>query len=404
MKPIYIALALVSASLPAYAQEKSGENWGKNLITFTHGLPQVQAFKERLSAANYDRTAKSALLYNPTASFDVVSDDTTNFQVGINQTLDLFGKRQMRRKFGTAQARLAEQSFEVAYQDYLADVLVGLSEYEAARRQLVLAEKHASNLQALADLTKKRLANGDLGNADGTLATLALSSAYPTIAEERTKSIEAQARLKTLLGNSFADFTTLPNRVIWRDSGSIDTDSLLAGSPRVREAYERYQVARAAIGIAKKNRNADPTVGVVAGRDGGAALVGVNVSVPLNISKSFKASEQATSRRSLAAEMDYRQIQQAIGAELEGTLLAWRENTRQLDLYDNLTGAAPEEGLKILKARWEMGDMSTAEFLLALDRWRESVAAGIKLRALQRRSLVTWLRTSGQVKDWLGRH
>ncbi len=48
--------------------------------------------------------------------------------------------------------------------------------------------------------------------------------------------------------------------------------------------------------------------------------------------------------------------------------------------------------------------MSTAEFLLALDRWRESIAAGIKLQALQRLSLITWLRTSGQVKDWLSRH
>lgn len=403
MKPIYVALALVSASLPAYAQDKSSD-WGRNLLTFTRGLPQVQASRERLAAANYDRAALSARLYNPTASFDVVNDDTTNFQVGLNQTLDIFGKRQVRRKLGAAQVRLAEKSFEVAFEGYLADVLVALSEHDAAKRQLVLAEKHASNLQALADLTKKRLESGDLGTADGTLATLALSSAYPTIAEERTRSIVAQARLKALLGAGFGEFTEFPFRAIWRDSGSIDTDSLIVENPKALEAFERYQVAKAAIGVAKKERKADPTVGVVAGRDGGAALIGVNVSLPLNISNSFKASEQATSRRSLAAELDYRQIEQAVRADLEGALLAWRSNTKQLDLYDNLTGAAPEEGLLLLKARWEMGDMSTADFLLALDSWRESVAAGIKLQALQRHSLVTWLRTSGQVKDWLGRH
>ncbi len=352
MKTIYIALALVSVSLPTYAQDASNKDWGQNLLSFTRELPQVQSFNERLSAAYYDRTVQSAVLYNPTVSLGVANDETTNFQIGISQTLDLSGKRQVRRKFGAAQARLAEYSHEVALESYLADVLIGLSEYDAAKQQLVLAEKHASSLRTLSDLTKKRLENGDLGKADGVLVTLALSSAYPAIAENRTNSIETEARLKALLGSDFAKFTRLPDREIWRDSGAIDTDSLVLEVPKVREAYERLQVAKASTGIARKNRKADPTVGVVAGREQGAALVGVNVSLPLNISKSFKASEQAANKRSLAAELNYRQIEQAMRAELEGTLLAWRESTNQLDLYNKFTGSAPTDGLEILKNRW----------------------------------------------------
>ncbi len=403
MKTILIVLAFASTPFPVLAQETSTSMWGKNLLAHVHQMPQIEAARERMNAEAFNRDALRAPLYNPSISAQLENDDTTNFQFGINQTLDLSGKRKTRQQLGTAQYKLAGFSFDVELQSYLGNVLTALAGFEAAARQKDLALAHSENLKTLSILTKRRLENGDLGSVDGALANYALSAALPELADAENAYITAEATLKTLLGDQYRRFVILPGDASWRDSGLVDTKSLVEENPRVVQALQQFQVAKAEVNVAKRNRRADPTVGVIAGRDEGASLVGLNVSVPLNIRNSYKAPVKANARKANAAEFNYQQVQRSTLAELEGALATWRANSAQLTRYKRLISSQENEGLSLLKAQWAAGDLSTADYVQALSRWQESVAAGIQLQRMQRQSLIAWLSSSGQITDWLSR-
>ena len=403
MKSIVFALALASAPFSVVAQETSSNHWGRSLLAYVRQMPRIEAARERMNAEAYNRDALSAALYNPNASANIENDDTTNYQFGISQTLDLSGKRKTRRKLGNAQYKLAGLSFEVELQTYLSNVLTALAEFDAAKGQKELALKHLENLQTLSALTERRLKTGDLGSVDGALATYALSATLPDLAETENRFFAAEAGLRSLLGNGYKRFLTLPSDPNWRDSGNVDTQSLVEKNPLVIQVFQRVQVAKAEIDVAKRDRKADPTVGVVAGRDEGASLIGLNVSIPLNFRNTYKAPVKASTRRANAAELDYQQTQISVLADLDRALNAWRANTNQLSRYDDLIADQQSEGLSFLEARWTSGDLNTADYLQALGRWRESVSAGIRLERMQRQSLITWLGTSGQITDWLTR-
>lgn len=404
MKSVLIALALVSAPFPVNAQENPSIAWGKNLLSHVHQMPQIEAARERMNASAFNRDALNAPLYNPTASARVENDDTTNFQFGISQTLDLSGKRKTRRRLGNAQYQHARLSFEIELQSYLNDVLNALVTYGAAEEQMLLARKHSVNLETLSELTTQRLENGDLGTVDGALANYAVSAALPSLANTENEYIAAQTALKTLLGPDYRQFVVLPSDGNWRDSGVMDINVLAENNPQVIQALQRFQVKKAEVDVATRNRRADPTIGVVAGRDEGASLVGINISLPLNIRNTYKAPIKANIRKATAAEFDYQQVQRSIHADLERAIAVWRANSAQLSRYEELTVSQNDNGLSLLKTQWTIGDLSTADYVQALERWRESASAGIRLKRMQRLSLIAWLSTSGQVTNWLSRH
>ena len=167
--------------------------------------------------------------------------------------------------------------------------------------------------------------------------------------------------------------------------------------PAVLAARYEWDVLQQAAELARRETKADPTLGVNAGRTDEDAVLAVTFSIPLNVRNNFSAEARAASQEALSAEARYRATRRRQQRAIEASTDALAEFQQGYERWQSLMQGRGERSENLLEKQWRSGDMSTTEYLLALQQRTEGLVAGIELRVQFQLARLDQLLQAGQI-------
>ncbi|MDX1805242.1 MAG: TolC family protein, partial [Alcanivorax sp.] len=240
---------------------------------------------------------------------------------------------------------------------------------------------------------------GDLGQVDAQLAYLSLARAQQQLADAEAAATAAVTRLRQVLAvaqpgrplPAVENWQTEPARVASRLSQNYD----------LQLAELQLEQARRGVDLADRQRNSDPTLGVSIGKEGDSDRWGLALSVPLKFFNTGKPGYRAAlaDRDRYQALLD--NARNSADARLDGARQSYLQRRHRWQTWQRLTGDSLAASDDLLERVWRQGELTTQDYLQALNQRLETRLSGIALRDAMQQAWVQWLYQSAQLDDWL---
>ena len=162
-------------------------------------------------------------------------------------------------------------------------------------------------------------------------------------------------------------------------------------------AKARWQVLKQQAAIAQLEKRADPTFGLSAGKSGGDDVVALSFSMPLNINNDYSDQARAANQEAAAAEAIYRGVIRKQEFSLQASQAVFLEYQKKYQRWLDVMQGRAERTSRLLAAQWQSGDISTSDYLLALQQRSEGLQAGIELRSVFQQAKIDWLLQTGDI-------
>ena len=405
-----LAIASVMAVFvpTAQAQQSSGNNmhWLRQQIEV---LPEIHAAQQKRDASLSQADSYSRALYNPELGTGYEREgEQDNYQVSISQKIDWWdqkGSREQQAQFLRIQA---EQDYRFNYQTILKNALLAFVNWQAAKQRYELALDQEQQLDQLIKLVKSRSANGDLGQIDVELTLLSLSQTLADTAQAVAAYHSAENRVRQWMPN-WQPTTPVLNAAFWSNTQQfLTTDTsnpqqsdkeLLQALPELRIAKAEWKIQQAQAETVRRGNKAEPTIGITAGQNGNTDVVGLNLSIPLNIRNNYSAETRSAERMALETEARFRAQYRKLRFDLKGAFGAWQSYNLQFTQWQSLVKGRIESSGDLLEKQWRSGDLSTTNYLIALNQRAESLLSGIELEKQTRIALKNLMLQSGRLID-----
>lgn len=369
--------------------------------------PAIQAAKSNVTASRYRQIASGQPLYNPvlTAEKQNALENTTS--AGINQTIDWVNKRHAREQVGIANALVAEAQYAALRQHIAAAILSALGKLQAQQNAVLLAKSRCDLLKQFVNLNEKRYQNGDIARVDLDLAQLALSEALAQQADAEINANQALQVLRATTGLNRTNWPHLPSNLPTLSANSGLSNNRMSKLPSILILSQQYQVARAAIKVAERERYPDPTFGI----EGGLAtsdserknLVGVTLGIPLYIRNPYRAEVHAANHDAMEAESKRIDMVRQVKAEITSSAERYRILSSAFQQWQDISAKPLSDGLTLIKRLWQAGEINTIDYLVQLKQRIDSQIAGVQLKEQAWEAWSEWLKASGQTESWLNR-
>lgn len=364
--------------------------------------PRVQAALAELEAARARERGAGRALYNPTLGAEYEDGEVRRQSVGINQRIDLGGKRDARQRVASSETESAVESLALIRQQVLADLFNALGMAAVAAEQLQIADERKALIERLRTLANERRKAGDLSQIELELARLAYAEAALLRSQAATQQVTAQQALARVAGADLAAYPPLPTSYTSVSLSESSVNAILTDLPSVRAAQARVAAAQASVDLRRRERRPDPTIGLFAGREGDDDLIGIRFSIPLPVRNSFRAEVDAASADLEALDQsvanDYRQLRAALVAaqqRYELARTAWEE-------WQRMGAGSLTSQTDMLERLWRAGELNTTDYLVQLQQTLDTRMAASEQRGVVWEAWITWLAVSGQVDTWSG--
>lgn len=405
-----IALAIVPFA-PAFAQARPASaplEMRQALQMAWQQHPTYRATEAQLAAASARRDAAARPFYNPQLdlSYDKAGPERTA-TTGMSLTLDVHGKRNARRSAAEAQVEAATADARLRRRNFVRQWINGWSDLQTATVRTRIGDHRLALMKRFSELAQKQFAVGDISGLERDLALLARD--------------EAQAQQSTLLieqADIQARFTAVGGTASTGGSASLTraVDSLPPVQASEGEGVERlpdWQVAQATIqaaerevAVARRNRMADPTLGLRGGHKVIGNLtdnvVGVSVSIPLFVRNSYRAEVVAAQAESDAATANAQRVRLELEADRTRAIASYAATQAAWQQWRASRGTDTDRRTALLERMWREGELSTADYLQQLKQTLDTQLAGAELEARLWRTGTDYLAATGQLEAWLG--
>jgi len=360
--------------------------------------PDIIAAKEEMNAVFSNAEGNKQPLYNPELETGYEREgDANNYSIGINQTIDWWDKRETKEQQANFSLTQASKHFDFLVQEKTAQALQALVTWQAAKKQAVIAQEQEKQLETLLDIVKDRQKAGDLGQVDAELAFLSLSQMLNVTAKAQVQLKQAEAKTKELLRDWTPDKEVIPAQGLTITNYQL-SPQWFEQHPLVLAAKAQWQITKSEAQLALLETKADPTLGINAGKNVQENVLGVTFSMPLNIRNNYSAQARAANQQAIAAEANFRSVmrkQQFAIQSSTDTLITYQKNYQR---WQQLMAGRGKRSGDLLQKQWQSGDVSTTEYLLALQQRAEGLNAGIELQSQFQLSQIDWLLQVGQIK------
>lgn len=392
---ILLCLVSIATSNAAVAKENNVNiSW---LAAQIKKHPQVKAAKEELNAELYTADSLEKALYNPELSSEFGKEGSEKtYTLGINQTLDFTKKRETRKQQAVFARINAQRNYELLFQEKMAQALNALVTWEASLKRSQLVSQQEKQIENLLEIVKQRINSGDLGELDAELTYLSLSQLFGEVARVQAQLRRAEADLNELLPD-------WQNNKIDIDENNWDIkalqkyDYLIDQHPLVQATKAQWDVAILSAEVAKKEKKADPTVGLEAGKLGSEDVLSLTFSMPLNIRNNFSSQYKAANQQASAAESSYLAVVRKQKYAIEASKLALNEYRSRYKKWQALMQGRGKNSESLLHKQWNVGDISTTQYLLTLQQRTEGLLAGIGLEQEYKFALIQLLLDTAQL-------
>jgi len=410
-------LALASAfavglvfSTPVWAESDSARSVSAQefIETVLADHPAIRSAEAEVRAARARARGQAQPLYNPEIEFGYEDGLDETKEVGLSQTIDLYGKREARASVANAEVAATEMRLAITRKALIADLLVAVSNFRAKDAVLQVSQSRVDLNREFLALAEKRSRAGDLPKAELLTAKLAFAEAMAEASAARLDFAEAIESLVAVTGN------LLPPASLLQGAPPLPPDKIEEGIvdalPELQLARAETDTARARIHVAKRNRVPDPTLGLSVGEQSAIApngmresttLFGVRLSIPIPIRNTYRAEVDAAGADLIASEQSYSDLRRKVDARLRARLRryqaafdAWRDWQEQ--------GAEPlEEQRSLLQKLWNAGEINAVDYIIQLNQTFATESAEIVLRNRLWTTWFEWLDASASISEWL---
>lgn len=395
-----VSTARAASALPADLPCAVRSAWSQH--------PAFTATESTLAAARARAEAASNPLYNPELEFahDRDGEERTT-TAGLSLTLDLSGKRAAREAVGTAELSLAEAEAALRRSGFAQQWLLAAVARRAALARVALGEQRLALMQRFADLAERQLQAGDIAPLERDLALLARNQAEAEMASLLGDLAVAEESFRAAGGDPATVATTdhcpaAPELPEWQDRQRFDPLS----TPEGRVAVASAAAAEGRVRLADRERRADPTLSVSAGRlEVGSSddnVLGVAISVPLQFRNPYRAEVVAAQADADAAQAEQKRIELELGARAERAIRTSMTMDQAWSRWSKGPGPQLNQRAELLERLWRAGEVSTADYLTQLNQSLDTAFAGADLHSQASRAYVESLYATGRLDSWVG--
>ena len=360
---------------------------------------------ERAAArARYDAARQP--LYNPVlgATHDREGDERTD-ALGVSMEFDIGGKRRVRSAAAQARVDQAEAEARVQRRDFIRNWVQGWVDWSTTTRRVRTGERRLQLLGRFADLAVKQFRADDISGLERDLALLSRDEAQAEQATLVAERAQAEADLRAAGGDPQALASLDPAAAVLPPPAAISLD--VSSLPDVQASDAAARAALREVDVARRNRIADPTFGVSAGRKdlGGGAIddvVGVTFSIPLFVRNSYRAEVVAAQAEADAAKAGADIVRLAFDANRRRAIDSYAAAQVAWERWKGSRGTDVARREELLERSWREGELSTTEYLLQLNQTLDTQLAGAALEAQVWRAYVDYLAAAGQLERWIG--
>ena len=402
---LLLPLAAIAQSGPTLSS-RAPEPLRAAVISAWTQHPALRAADARRAAASARLDAARQPLHNPSLdlAYDREGTDRTN-TFGLSMPLDINGKRRARADAATSRVMQSNAEAHVTRRNFVRSWLENWAEWQTADARVRVGERRLQLLGRFQDLAKTQFAAGDISGLERDLAQLSRAEAQAEQARLLAERAQAEAALRALGSN--------PEAVASLDVGEMAlpvaklTDADVDRLPDVQAAYAAADAAARDIEVAKRNRLGDPVVGFNTGRlrlPGGVSdtVLGVSVSIPLNIRNGYRAEVRAAQAEADVARAEAEQVRLAFASNQTRAAESYRAAKSAWDDWQDSRGTDVERRASLLERSWREGELSTTDYLLQLNQTLDTQQAGAALQAQVWKAYVEYLDAADQLERWVG--
>lgn len=360
---------------------------------------QAHAERQAGAARSYDNPELS-IESEEIGAFGGVPDGERRLVVGVTRRFDIHGKRRARVTVAQAKRLVAQAQLEDARAATAGELLKALAGWQTASARGRLLATHLKAMEDFEALAERRRAAGDISAMEAGLATLALAETrMRRAAAEAERSVAAQgvrgltfaddARGWPMLGVEFPPLTDTPMDAV-------------AALPAVRAAMLAARAASASVDEERRDRRPDPTLSIGVGREAGAGLAEIGLSVPLVVLDRGTHAVSAASADATAAARRADDVARQAKVRFEGCAERYRTARRAWRqwLSDGADSLADREMLA--RRSWEVGELAPQDYLTHVEAAIELRLSALDLRRAAWDAWFDWLQASGGIHGWLG--
>ena len=367
--------------------------------------PAHRATEAQLAASRARLDAAGQPLYNP--EFELASDDEgpdRTSTAGLNLTLDLSGKRRVRRDAAAARVDQTAAEARLRRRDFAKQWFASWADLQTATQRVGTGERRLALVTRFASLAEKQFVADDISGLERDLAQLARDEAQAERSQLIAERAEAEARFRAVGGTpELIVGLSLPSDEL---SPPIATQGSIEQLPDWQAAQAAALAAERDITVARRNRIADPTVGVRAGRiDYGGLqdnVVGLSVSIPLFVRNSYRGELVAAQADADVAVAEADRMRIELDADRRRAIDSYAVAQSAWSRWQASRGTDTERRATLLERLWREGDLSTADYLQQLNQTLDTALAGAELEARLWRSYADYLAATGQLERWVG--
>lgn len=394
---VFLSFCLaVGISNLAYSKQKT-ISW---LDAQVNKDPEVIEAKALLKASHFEAKNLTQAVYNPEleASYER-NGDFNNYSIGISQTIDFWDKRATNTSLGEIGVYASEQQLLVLLDSKKADALTALAIWKSAKETAQLSIEREKQLQTLLTITEEKQAAGLLEPLDTEIVYLNLSQVFSEIANDQIELKNAELKVRELLPDWTPELADKASYEFGLTSYEYQAQ-WVEQHPIVQLAKAQWKAQQAKAELTTIEYKSNPSFGVSAGQDSGESAVGLTFSIPLNIRNNYSDATNAAYSKSIAAEANFRSIYRKQSFEAQANYESLLISQKYYQRWKLLIQKRVEKSTKLINARWEAGDINTADYLLALNQQAEGLHSGIQLEKDFRLSEISFIWSIGQLSKF----
>ncbi len=399
LQSLWVSTSVAADATTALTQEeKQFANW---LRSHVDAHPAVLAARAQIDAARSRVAAADKALFNPELELDLEKTDIDTQTLGFSQEIDWGDQRGARTRIAELQQQIAWLDYVETRHDVAAELLSALAQWLGASSVYQLAEQRLELMRRFAELAALRHKAGDLSQVDLDLATLALSEARFQSAIAYSDKVSSKQKLVTLTGDDSEQWPALLDRLPVLKLQDEDLQAILEKLPAMRRVKAQVLAAQAEVAMRRSEASANPTIAIRGGKDGDESLIGLNLSIPLQVRNNFQAEIEAANAEYIAAQSDANNRLRQLRSRLRSALSSYQASLSAWQAWLHSGDRSLKQQITLLQRLWKAGELSTTDYLVQLKQALDTRASAYEQRSVMWQNWAEWLAASGQIQEWL---
>lgn len=405
---------VISTTIAAPAKTTSSHSTLKNLSSFLNQLerkhPQLKANRAEIEAARARARAASRPIYNPEIELDAErvgfnrnKVDTTT--IGLNQTFDWYNKRSARKNVATIAQKVTQFEQQESHQQLLADIFSALADYQAQREILQVHSKRLSLARQVLDQATRLYKAGDISKLDLEQIRLSQTKAQLTLNLAKTQLATQSQALAAISGEARKTWPALPYAPPPMPAGrpipGQSYEQILDNLPAMKAEITRIAEARSIMRLRVREQKPDPTIGLRVGGEDSDKVLGLTLSIPLNVRNNYQAEVDEARANIRRAESTLENSRHRLKTRLQSAAQTYQLTYSSWKSWKNIAGSSLKKQSHLLMRLWKAGELSTSDYLVQLNQIREAELNNVELKGNIWKAWFNWLATSNQFKQWL---